>query len=312
MKPLRDEKQTPLRMSGAPPPAPRLSVLLPTVRPWPEVAMPLAACLDQTFDGTFEVFVLDGHGAGLDCEPDAPVRWIRQPGATVFDLRAIGVTLARGDIVVFSEDHCIATGEWLARISAAHAATAAPILIGPVSNHRDSAIRAADRASFALTLGPFAPPMSTVPDWRLPVLTNVSLKRSAIPAEPPSPGWLEYVMLADAMKRGVIAIAGDAILEHRQNWGGVEVIGIHFQSGRSYGASIRDWSLHRRRGWWRNVIGLSRGLYRRTAAVFERDGAGARSSHADRWWLGVLVVANAIGQMVGALTGPGTSRRKLV
>ena len=38
---------------------------------------------------------------------------------------------------------------------------------------------------FALTLGPFAPPLERVPAWRLPVPTNLSIKRAVLPSTPP-------------------------------------------------------------------------------------------------------------------------------
>jgi hypothetical protein len=292
--------------------APRLSVLLPTIRPWPELADPLAASLRQIFDESYEILVLDGHGAGLDREPDPPVRWIRQPGADVFDLRALGLSAARGEIVLFSEDHCIAAPDWYARTSAAHRAHAAPVLIGPVRNHPDSSRRAADRASFALTLGAFAPPLATVPGWRLPVPTNVSVKRAAVAGKRLTPGWFEYDMLADAMARQAIGIAEDAVVAHLQSWGAIAAMDIHFQSGRSYGASTRHWPRDRRNAWWRKLAAAPRSLYRLSVPVIDRHGAGAPSSRADRWWLRSLVLANVAGQIAGALAGPGGSRRRLV
>jgi hypothetical protein len=290
----------------------RLSVILPTIRPWPELAEPLAASLAQEFAEPFELLVMDGHGAGLGSDPAPPVRWIREPGADVFRLRALGVAAARGEIVLFSEDHCVPPADWFARTSAAHRASAAPVLIGPVRNHPKSSRHAVDRANFALTLGPFAPPLETVPTWRLPVPTNLSIKRAALPSSPPPAGWLEYDFLGGVMRQGGLGVAARADLDHLQSWGIPEVLAIHFQSGRSYGASVREWPPQHRRSWWRGFPRLPRQIYRSTVPVLRRHAAGARSSFADRAWLASLVLANAAGQMTGVLAGPGSSRKWLV
>ena len=290
----------------------RLSIILPTVRPWPELAEPLAASLGQRFADDFELLVVDGHGRGLAEDARPPVRWIREPGADVFRLRALGAAAARGELILFSEDHCVPAADWFERTSAAHRRTSAPVLIGPVSNHPASSRRAVDRANFALTLGPFAPPLDAVPGWRLPVPTNLSIKRDALPTEVQRSGWLEDQFLADVMRRNSLAVAEGAELHHLQSWGMPQALAVHFQSGRSYGAAVRQWPSSERRHWWRTIPGAPRHLYRSTVPVLDRHGAGARSSKADRLWLASLVLANAAGQMVGAVAGPGSSRRWLV
>ncbi len=243
----------------------RLSVILPTVRPWPAIEAPLAACLSQCAE-PFEILVLDGHGGGLDREPAAPVRWIREPGADVFQLRALATTIARGELILLSEDHCMAPADWLARTSAAHRERSASVLIGPVRNHEQSARRAVDRANFALTLGPFAPPLTTVPEWRLPVPTNLSIKRSALPPGAKASGWLEYDFLSTELSGRRIDVAVDAFLDHLQCWGTRAALVVHFHSGRSYGASVRAWPPAERRVWWStlpsiqgvSIVGLRR------------------------------------------------------
>ncbi len=114
------------------------------------------------------------------------------------------------------------------------------------------------------------------------------------------------------MRRNSLAVAEGAELHHLQSWGMPQALAVHFQSGRSYGAAVRQWPSSERRHWWRTIPGAPRHLYRSTVPVLDRHGAGARSSKADRLWLASLVLANAAGQMVGAVAGPGSSRRWLV
>ncbi|HEY8141876.1 MAG TPA: hypothetical protein VIG06_04365 [Kofleriaceae bacterium] len=288
-----------------------MSVLLPTVRGWPEIEKALAASLRQDFAEAFEVLVLDGHGAGLDREPRPPVRWLREPGADVFRLRAVGVAAARGDVVLLSEDHCVAPPDWYARTSSAHREKVEPALIGPVRNHSASSRRAVDRANFALTLGSFAPPLESVPEGRLPVPTNLSFKSSILPRETPDSGWLEYDLLARLANAGGLAVA-DALIEHLQNWKPAAALSVHFHSGRSYGASVRQWAAGRRRMWWRSLPHTPRWLYRLSTPALRPGASGKSPSLADRAWLASLVLANVMGQAAGALTGVGASRTHLV
>ncbi len=132
--------------------APLISVLLPTVNPWPAVSSALASLLSQTGAPSFEALVLDGHGAALSAaHPDPAVRWLRLPGKDSFALRAAGIAAARGAIIVVSEDHCTAPSDWLASIAAAHNADARSALVGVTVNHPDSRSSAMDRANFVLT-----------------------------------------------------------------------------------------------------------------------------------------------------------------
>ena len=297
-------------MSGELPP-PRLSVVLPTTRAWPAIERALDTALDQSCAEPYEVLVMDGHGAALAREPQCPARWIRAPGADVFQLRALGVGAARGDVVVLSEDHCVAPRDWCRRMLAAHRNDPAVALVGAVVNHADSTKLALDRASFLLTLGRYAPPIAQIDAARLPVPTNLSVKRAALPAGPLRPGWIEYDLLADLRRRGQIGVAADVLLEHRQCWRPWPALAVHFHSGRCYGASTRGWSLRQRLRWFGKLCGLPRHLYRITRPALERGAGGASPRTADRFWLGGLILDNVLGQVVGALAGPGVSRRRL-
>jgi hypothetical protein len=270
------------------------------------------SALAQSCGEAYEVLVLDGHGAGLPRDQDLPVRWLRVPGADVFELRAMGFAAARGEIIAISEDHCVMPRDWCSQTLAAHRGNPAAALIGPVSNHAGSARRAVDRASFLLTLGPFAPPLEALTHGRLPVPTNLSLKRSALLVGTPPPGWIEYELLAELQQRNELGLASDALLEHRQCWDSLLAPRIHFYSGRSYGASTRAWPSWVRRRWFLQLGLLPHRMFRLTRPALERGAAGAASGVADRFWLIGLILANALGQLVGALAGPGASRRRLV
>jgi hypothetical protein len=290
---------------------PIVSVLLPTTQPWPEISSALAALLAQTDAPPFEVLVLDGHGDALSAPPaDPSVRWLRFPGADTFELRAAGVGAARGTIVAVTEDHCIAPTGWVAAIAAAHRADPALALVGVIANHPDSAMTAIDRANFILTFAGQNLHRLEVARGRLPVPTNMSFKRAALPLASMVPGELEYLWMARLRAAGSLGTSRSVILQHRQRWGKA-TLAVHFASGRSFGASVHDAPWRHRLHWWAGLPLLPARLLKLATPDLLAGAAGARPTVADALWLGVLVLANVCGQVVGAVAGAGTSRRWL-
>ena len=290
---------------------PAISILLPTVKAWPAAELALRTARAQECAEEHEVLLLDGHGGALPGDPGPPVRWIRVAGADVFKLRAKGIVEARGEVVVITEDHCVMPSDWCSRILAAHRRNPASALIGPISNHPDSAGRAVDRANFLLTMGPYSPPIEEPLADRLPVPTNLSFKRRALPRESPEPGWIEYELIAQLQRRREVGLMADAVLEHRQRWSCLLAPWIHFCSGRSYGAATRSWPPGQRRLWIRGLAHLPGRILRMTKPSLERGAGGAPPSLSDRLWLIGLTIANVLGQLLGALAGPGSSRRRI-
>jgi hypothetical protein len=291
--------------------APLISVLLPTVRPWPEVSCALGVLLAQKAAPTFEVLILDGHGGALEAAPaSAAVRWLRLPGFDTFALRAAGLAAARGTIIAVSEDHCIAPPDWLASIAAAHRADPAPALLGMTVNHAESAGSAIDRANFILTFAGQNANRLDVRLRRLPVPTNLSFKREALPAAALAPGELEYQWLAQLNDAGAISVARSVVLHHKQRWG-LAAPGVHLASGRSFGASVREAPWRHQLHWWLALPFLPLRLARLVMPDLFAGAAGARVSAADVFCSAALILANLCGQILGAAVGAGTSRRRL-
>jgi hypothetical protein len=287
---------------------PVMSVLLPTLGPWPEVAASLESLLTQTNAPPFEILLLDGDGAGLAAPPADPrVRWFRFPGYDTFALRAAGVAAARGEIVAISEDHCVAPPDWVA--STAHRADARLALVGLTRNHPDSSASAMGRANYLLTFAGQNPSVLGIDERRLPVPTNLSFKRTALPAELIA-DELEYQRLAQWRKAGELGIVRSVVLLHRQCVG-VRALATHLASGRSYGATVRDWPRRERLRWWLTLPRLPLQLIRLALPGLRRHAAGARHSPADLPCLGALILANVCGQALGAASGAGTSRHHL-
>jgi hypothetical protein len=290
---------------------PVISVLLPTTHGWPAVSAALEALLSQRDAPPFEILLLDGHGAALDAAPAHPaVRWLRFPGADNFALRAAGVAAARGSIVAISEDHCIVPADWVASIEAAHRASAATVVVGVTVNHPDSTRAAMDRANFILTFAGQSPNRLDVGLRRLPVPTNVSFKRAALPSTALEPGELEYRRLAEWKAAGAMSVSRSVVLRHRQCWGWAAPA-VHFASGRSFGASVHDAPWRHRLHWWSRLPLLPLRLARLTMPELLAGAAGARPSLRDVLCLATLIIANVCGQIAGGGFGAGGSRRRL-
>jgi hypothetical protein len=288
-----------------------VSVLLPTLHPWPAVASALDSLLSQQQPPPFEILLLDGHGQALTELPGDPsVRWIRLPGKDPFELRAAGIAEARGEVVAVMEDHCIAPPDWLARIAAAHDADAAPAIVGAVRNHASSARSAIDRANFILTFAGQTPGRMGAGRRPLPVPTNLSFKRAALPASSLAAGEFEYRWLAELSMRKELSFSDEIVLDHKQSWGGA-TWAVHLASGRSYGAAVRVTTIRNRAGWWLGFPFVPAKLIRLVMPEFMRGASGKRPSIAEALCLAACIGANLFGQLLGMLFGVGKSRYSL-
>jgi hypothetical protein len=291
--------------------SPALSVILPTVHAWPAVLPALTALLTQETTHSFEILLADGNGAAL-AEPSADprVRWLRLPGRETFTLRAAGVAAARGKVIAITEDHCLVPPTWAEAIVAAHDADRTPALIGATVNHPDSSVSAIDRANFLLTFAGQTGVRLDVTPRRLPVPTNVSFKREALPAAGLRPGALEYEWLMQMRESRSLGVARRVVLEHRQCWGAAAPA-VHWASGRSYGASVRAWPWREKLAWWLKLPLLPLRIARVVLPDLLQGAGGTPLTAADILCMATLIAANVCGQVHGALCGPGASRHRL-
>jgi hypothetical protein len=100
-----------------------LSVVVATSQPWPELCMCLDSLHAQAVRTEAEVVVADATGRGLpeDVAQRYPeVKWLKVPGVSVLQLRAVAMSRTCGDVVAITEDHCRVAADWCERILAAH------------------------------------------------------------------------------------------------------------------------------------------------------------------------------------------------
>jgi hypothetical protein len=157
----------------------KLSVVIGTTQPWPEVRGALdSVCPQAATLGAEVVLALRGEDGRPPSGKYPTAKVISGPGETVFALRERAIAAASGDIVAVTEDHCQVAPAWCQRIVDAHAEfPEADIIGGAVAN---GACDASGWASFLISNGPFLPPLET---GERPIVTghaNVSFKRRAL------------------------------------------------------------------------------------------------------------------------------------
>jgi len=283
-----------------------LTLLIPTTKAPPGAWSAADAVSAQAIETKAEVLVVSGH-AIANPAPDAPCRVLHLPGADVFELRAAGLADARGEIIVVLEDHNSPSDDFCARILGAFEAH--PGADGVVGSAANGAPGLLDRASFLITFGPFLAPMREVSLDRCPPPGIVAFRRSVVPNGVPQPGWLEFEMVVGLRDRGLLVADDRVQMSHIQHLG-LRAFPIHFHSGRAYGGLEHEprSSLSRSQR-LRDAARVPIVLMRQTREGLRRG--NTRESFACRVAVGALATANAIGQTVGVLFGPGKSASHL-
>ena len=220
----------------------RLSIVVATTHAWPFLKPCLESLLPQCETLGAELVISDSTG---ECLPHplphsfSKIRHLALPGASVFDLRAKATGEATGEIVAWTEDHCVPAPDWCQKIREAHDRhPAADIIGGAVANgSQDSPI---DWSNFLCTFGPFIPPMGRPPKNRAPAVANLSIKRRALPSVPIRAGFIEIACEARLLSAGRIRFDDSILVTHIQSWGFWGTFAAHFHNGRSTTGLLAD------------------------------------------------------------------------
>lgn len=215
--------------------SPPLSVVVPTTHPWPACEAAVDILLPQCRALGAELVVAISSPDGLPRPlPDSlqDIRTVEAPGGSVFDLRAKGTEAASGDIIAWTEDHCRPAPDFCRRILESHRQHPEAALIGgAMINGSTSSMM--DWSNFLCTFGPFVPPLNNHRIPRVPVAANLSVKRSALPAGPFGPGWIELMVEVRLWREGQVRFDDRIVVAHVQTWGLAGTPRAHFHNGRS-------------------------------------------------------------------------------
>jgi hypothetical protein len=292
---------------------PPLSVLIITLRDWPECELALRSVYDQALAVGAEVVVADGGGAGLPADAGAwpAVRWLKLPGATMYQALAHGLMEARGEIIAMTEDHCRVPPGWCAAVLQAHReAPQADLIGGSVVNGAPGLL---DWASFLVTSGAYLPPVPPGPSRALCGRGNLSLKRRALPAEIPPEGVADYT-LKEALLQG----GAQLWIDPRLSVTHVQVLGIsrafwyHMVAGRDSTAFLhtRTPLAERRRDARRRLLTLPyiplRDGYRVVVQILRSKPKYRAVTLAAAPVIVALRAAHVMGEILALRYGPGS------
>ena len=293
---------------------PRVSVLVPTIRGWPDARMPIDATRDQVARFGSEIVVVDGSrrpAPGPD-EVGPDVRWISRPGESVFQMRAASYAACEGEIVAVTEDHCQPAADWIERILAAHADHPEAIAIGgAVANGTTRHL--VDWATFIVTQSPFVLPIADGPTDR--ILGAASSYRRDVLDRLPRHGSLGSIELFDAvgMRRpGEVLINDGSIrVTHHQSMGIGPTAASQFHNGRTIaGFRRQDMTL----GDWLRLVAFPILPLFRTARTIRI--AWGRQLPRFTMLVAIPMIAflhycQAAGEAIGYVAGPGNSPTRL-
>jgi hypothetical protein len=291
----------------------KLSVVVGTTQPWPEVEAVLESIHGQLRDGEAE-FVLAHRGDGFPeaaAERFSRVRAVVAPGAVISELRGAALGQAAGEIVAITEDHCVVAEDWAGAVLRAHREhPEAAAIAGVVENGATG--RAMDWASFFVGNAYAMAPLQA--GQALAGQANVSYKRRALPAVLAPDGGLRELEanLALAARGAEVRSDPRMVVWHDQSLGFWGTVAIHFSAARSSaGEQARGMSPVRRAV--RALVTPARhfgSVASRLAAVWRKRRLRGRMLAVSPAIL-LLAASSGAGKVVGFLAGPGDSAARM-
>ncbi len=292
-----------------------LSVVIATTQPWPEVGPCLNSLQQQVRDVGGEIILADGTACGLPEQPDSlypGIIWLKAPGASVFYLRALAMSHARGEIVAVTEDHCRVRQNWCERILAVHRKYPDTSVIGgAVENGATETLM--DWASFFIVNGPALSPLKRGEQRKVTLQANVSYKRRVIPKTIPELGRMEWIFNQDLRTHGEKLRADDSIIvDHVQSLGFQGTCMIHYHDSRSIaGFRLQNIGAAERMIRLGACLIMPPALLMRTLIPVLRKRRHLSIAAACLPALAVLVSFRAAGAFVGFIRGPGNSPQQI-
>ena len=286
-----------------------LSVVIATVDPWPQIKECLESLTYQVGDIKIEVMVVDGHGEGLpEDQGFSGIIRMQEIGASVFRLRALGLSKANGEIVAFTEDHCKVAPDWCKQIVDLHTAYPNVAAIGGVVENGATA-SLLDWVHFLIAKGPFMKPVRKGESQSVTGQENVSFKRKFLPKSFSKNGILQMSFNREMMRKGLKLMMSDRpVVWHVQSLGLVGTCTMHFHTGKCIA------------GFRRHHLSFLMWMLRLCSCMILPAFLTARTFHTvftkKRQRLALimgtpllllLTTCHTIGELMGYLFGPGAS-----
>ena len=223
--------------------SPRVSVILPAYRSQNTIARSLRMIEAQSWRD-FEIVVVDsspGEETADVVRTFPNVRFHRSPSRLFpHAARNLGVTLARGELLVFTDPDIYPSPDWLARLVAAHDSHGG-VVVGSFDCHGQ---RLLDRGMHLCKFSKWLPYGSRRPVDMSPT-GNMLVRRDAFDAAGGLPGelFLGDVTLSRALQaRGTpLLFEPEAVVEHHHEDTLGTFLRLRFSRGISFGEMRREW-----------------------------------------------------------------------
>jgi hypothetical protein len=288
-------------------------VIVATGDGWETVRGTYESIRPQAEEHQAEVVLVDSSGgpAPLARELGPTTRWIQMPGSDIAEMRMRAYREARGRIIAMTEDHVVVAPDWVASMLGAHADHPEAAAVGGAVRN-GSQKNAVDWASFYAGHAPYIEPLPTGPTPYLSGV-NVSYKREPLRAVLDRSGdrAIETLINDDIKANGGTLVAdGRLVVTHFQSRGILATTRLHYYAGRHFEGTRRS---SRRNGPLRAARAAALPLPRVTRRVIAALRRGQPASRVVRIVPAALMLATAqaAGEIVGALRGPGQSASKL-
>ncbi|MEO8139040.1 MAG: glycosyltransferase [Gemmatimonadota bacterium] len=286
-----------------------LSVVVPSVNGWNDLADCLRALMLNSRSASLEVLVADRLGETVRAPLRAEFPSVRileaPPGTTIPDLRAMAFAAATGDVVAVIEDHVLVPPGWAQALLSAVAA-GEDVIGGAVENAATETL--VDWAAFLCEYSPLMPP---VPAGPVAAITgNNTAYRHELLARYESVwrsgGWEDR--LHAALRRDGILLYQhpEIVVGHRMHYSVFGYLGQRYLYARSYaGNRVVGGSLLRRIGFGCAAMILPAILWRRVVTTVWRKRRHRRELIRSMPLLLLFVMAWGAGEVVGYWCGPG-------
>ena len=223
---------------------PQLSVAIATGEGWPYVRNLVNAIRADAEAARAEIVIADGS----ENEPPAveevghTVRWIKAEDSSVFELFALALRAARGEVVALTEDHAIPRQGWIPAVIRAHLEhPEAAAIGGAIENGSTHGLL--EWASYFTTQGPHMAPLG---NQVVPMTTNeanVSYKGDIIADVDPDEGLGFMAILYNrrlAEQGRVLRVDDRIVVDHFETVGFGWTTSIHFHNGKTISGFRRE------------------------------------------------------------------------
>lgn len=237
--------------------------------------------------------------------------WIDAPaGATVPMMRKLALSMCRGRLVGFTEDDCVASGDWCSRVIEAHksdnVAIGGSVEPGDYARSLDWAVFFCEYARF---MPPFAGTVAALPGNNM-TYKSESLKKLL---ETDASGGLYEVFVNGELQKSGQALKADPSFSVRNinSWKLTNLLDVPFHHGRGFAAMrLEHKPLLTRLPFLGIAVVLPAVQVMRMGRQIMRKGRHASQFVRCLPQVGLFYLSWSVGEFVGYLLGPGGSLKQ--